>query len=230
MPIIGPKPDENKFETLTLLTPACRFINMSWTVVASSFHSMSQNLYKMFQKYLKRVLSQKMIPFVQKYSKYDITKEVTDVTEYCSSISLNTAGPTSRWALWYSQALMVSTSSAWLAHYFSARTLLTACGIPVFHQRFPGAWGLWTLCLKSAMWKSTLAVLNITWYYLKRDRILQRRHERARRRQHPILGSVCFGSPRAQKRRAPLQLTSSLLCSFLLKHQFSPILLQNVYW
>ena len=168
MPIIGPKPDENKFETLTLLTPACRFINMSWTVVASSFHSMSQNLYKMFQKYLKRVLSQKMIPFVQKYSKYDITKEVTDVTEYCSSISLNTAGPTSRWALWYSQALMVSTSSAWLAHYFSARTLLTACGIPVFHQRFPGAWGLWTLCLKSAMWKSTLAVLNITWYYLKR--------------------------------------------------------------
>ena len=104
-----------------------------------------------------------MIPFVQKYSKYDITKEVTDVTEYCSSISLNTAGPTSRWALWYSQALMVSTSSAWLAHYFSARTLLTACGIPVFHQRFPGIWGLWTLCLKSAIWKSTLAVLNITW-------------------------------------------------------------------
>ena len=67
-------------------------------------------------------------------------------------------------------------------------------------------------------------------YNLKRDRILQRRHERARRRQHPILGSVCFGSPRAQTRRAPLQLTSSLLCSFLLKHQFSPILLQNVYW
>ena len=221
MPIIGPKPNENKFETLTLLTPACRFINMSWTVVASSFHDMSQNLYKMFQNIWKAFCHRKW---------YMTSPMKFDVTEYYSSLSLNTAGPTFRWALWYSQALMVSTSSAWLAHYFSARTLLTACGIPVFHQRFPGAWGLWTLCLKSAMWKSTLAVLNITWYYLKRDRILQRRHERARRRQHPILGSVCFGSPRAQTRRAPLQLTSSLLCSFLLKHQFSPILLQNVYW
>ena len=221
MPIIGPKPNENKFETLTLLTPACRFINMSWTVVASGFHSMSQNLYKMFQNIWKAFCHRKW---------YMTSPMKFDVTEYYSSLSLNTAGPTFRWALWYSQALMVSTSSAWLAHYFSARTLLTACGIPVFHQRFPGTWGLWTLCFKSAIWKSTLAVLNITWYYLKRDRILQRRHERARRRQHPILGSVCFGSPRAQTRRAPLQLTSSLLCSFLLKHQFSPILLQNVYW
>ena len=159
MPIIGPKPDENKFETLTLLTPACRFINMSWTVVASSFHSMSQNLYKMFQNIWKAFCHRKW---------YMTSPMKFDVTEYYSSLSLNTAGPTFRWALWYSQALMVSTSSAWLAHYFSARTLLTACGIPVFHQRFPGTWGLWTLCLKSAMWKSTLAVLNITWYYLKR--------------------------------------------------------------
>ena len=109
-----------------------------------------------------------------------------DVTEYYSSLSLNTAGPTFRWDLWYSQALMVSTSSAWLAHYFSARTLLTACGIPVFHQRFPGTWGLWTHCLKSAIWKSTSVVLNISWYYLKRDRILQRRHERARRWQQAL--------------------------------------------
>ena len=159
MPIIGPKPNENKFETLTLLTPACRFINMSWTVVASSFHDMSQNLYKMFQNIWKAFCHRKW---------YMTSPMKFDVTEYYSSLSLNTAGPTFRWALWYSQALMVSTSSAWLAHYFSARTLLTACGIPVFHQRFPGAWGLWTLCLKSAMWKSTLAVLNITWYYLKR--------------------------------------------------------------
>ena len=154
MPIIGPKPDENKFETLTLLTPACRFINMSWTVVASSFHSMSQNLYKMFQNIWKAFCHRKW---------YMTSPMKFDVTEYYSSLSLNTAGPTFRWALWYSQALMVSTSSAWLAHYFSARTLLTACGIPVFHQRFPGTWGLWTLCLKSAIWKSTLAVLNITW-------------------------------------------------------------------
>ena len=227
MPIIGPKPNENKFEILTLLTPACRFINMSWTVVASSFHSMSQNLYKMFQKYLKRVLSQKMIPFVQKYSKYDITKEVTDVTEYCSSISLNTAGPTSRWALWYSQALMVSTSSAWLAHYFSARTLLTACGIPVFHQRFPGTWGLWTLCLKSAIWKSTLAVLNITWRETEYFRGGMREHEDGSTQ---FLEAFASGRLGRSLRRAPLQLTSSLLCSFLLKHQFSPILLQNVYW
>ena len=210
MPIIGPKPDENKFETLTLLTPACRFINMSWTVVASSFHSMSQNLYKMFQNIWKAFCHRKWYLLYKNIANM-ISPMKFDVTEYYSSLSLNTAGPTFRWDLWYSQALMVSTSSAWLAHYFSARTLLTACGIPVFHQRFPGTWGLWTPCLKSAIWKSTLAVLNITWRETEYFRGGMREHEDGSK--HSILGSVCFGSPQAQTRRAPLQLTSSLLCS-----------------
>ena len=171
-----------------------------------------------------------MIPFVQKYSKHDITNEVWGqivlfifITEYCrSDISL---GPL---VLSSSNSLHLKCLTGAL---FLRSHLFDRLRHPSISPKVPRNLRFVNTVLEECyIWKSTLAVLIISWYYLKRGRILQGRHERARRRQHPILGSVCFGSPRAQSRRAPLQLTSSLLCSFLLKHQFSPILLQNVYW
>ena len=185
MPIIGPKPDENKFETLTLLTPACRFINMSWTVVASSFHSMSQNLYKMFQNIWKAFCHRKWYLLYKNIAnmispmKFDVTESYSsfkdNITEYCrTDISL---GP-----------LVLSSSNGLHLKCLTGALFLRAHPFdrlrhPSVSPKVPRNLRFVNTVLEECYMKEYLGSPQ---YNLKRDRILQGRHERARRRQQAL--------------------------------------------